>query len=94
MATHFLNNSVKKFLNSIADKWNPNGHWRLPSEAYTLEHKLDFFVRVATRFPAGCMTPTNCFCMLCRGLMKNKFKSFIARTKHIMLIVRNLLPSN
>ena len=45
MATHFLNNPVKKFLSSIADKWEPNGHWRLPDEAYTLEHKLAFLER-------------------------------------------------
>lgn len=54
MATHFLNNSVKKFLNSIADKWNPNGHWRLPSEAYTLEHKLAFLER--EHYLTGCNT--------------------------------------
>lgn len=54
MATHFLNNSVKKFLNSIADKWNPDGHWRLPSEAYTLEHKLAFLER--EHYLTGCNT--------------------------------------
>lgn len=45
MAIHFLNSSLTRVLKQVSDKWNPNGPWRLPSEAYTMEHKLAFLER-------------------------------------------------
>ena len=35
-------NKIKKILAKESAKWHPQGPWRLPSCAYTLEHKLAF----------------------------------------------------
>ena len=45
MAIHFLNDFSKRILNKISSKWQPDVFWRLPDEAYTLEHKLAFLER-------------------------------------------------
>lgn len=45
MAIHFLNSTLQKVLKQVSNKWKPDGPWRLPSEAYTLEHKLAFLER-------------------------------------------------
>lgn len=45
MAIHFLNDFSKQVLGKISAKWQPNSFWRIPDEAYTLEHKLAFLER-------------------------------------------------
>lgn len=45
MAIHFLNSTLQKVLKQVSNKWKSEGPWRLPSEAYTLEHKLAFLER-------------------------------------------------
>lgn len=45
MALQLLNSKFRRILTKESDKWNPNGPWRLPSFAYTSEHKLAFLER-------------------------------------------------
>ena len=45
MALQLLNSKFRRILTKESEKWNPNGPWRLPSFAYTLEHKLAFLER-------------------------------------------------
>lgn len=40
-----LNNKFRHFLRNESNKWDPKHNWRLPSIAYTLEHKLAFLER-------------------------------------------------
>ena len=40
-----LNNKFRQFLRNESNKWDPKRNWRLPSVAYTLEHKLAFLER-------------------------------------------------
>lgn len=45
MAVKLLQSSLRRILAKESEKWNPDGPWRLPSVAYTLEHKLAFLER-------------------------------------------------
>ena len=45
MALQLLNSKFRHLLSKESNKWNPDGPWRLPSLAYTLEHKLAFLER-------------------------------------------------
>lgn len=45
MALQLLDSKFRRILTKESDKWNPNGAWRLPSFAYTSEHKLAFLER-------------------------------------------------
>lgn len=45
MALQLLNSKFRRILTKESDKWNPNGPWRLPSFAYTSEHKLAILER-------------------------------------------------
>ncbi len=42
MTINFLNPPFRRVLTKVSNRWNPNGPWRIPSIAYTLEHKLAF----------------------------------------------------
>lgn len=42
MSVDLLNSPVRAFLKKQADRWTPNGAWRIPSVCYTLEHKLAY----------------------------------------------------
>ncbi len=45
MGYNLVHSCIGRRLNRIKQKLNPNGAWRIPSIAYTLEHKLAFLER-------------------------------------------------
>ena len=80
-----LQSTFRKILAHESNKWDPNGSWRLPSLAYTMEHKLAFLERehylCGSYSLSGYLHDADKLLMYCNPILNEKQIQQIHRSK-------------